>query len=186
MKDDSRFCRYLHIPLQSGSDSLLQAMNRNYTAEAYSDFINRLYREIPGVCLGTDVIVGFPGETEEDFHETYHFLRDLPLAYFHVFSYSERPWAKSRKFSRQVPRETVEERSWRLRELSARKRRIFMTEQLDTIQPVLFEQEKKGWWKGLTDTYIRVRVRSAEPVKNRILKVKLNKIVNQEIEGVLV
>jgi threonylcarbamoyladenosine tRNA methylthiotransferase MtaB len=186
LKMDPRFCRYLHVPLQSGSDAILQTMNRKYSAADYAGFIRRLYSEIPGVCLGTDVIVGFPGETEDHFRQTYEFLLELPLAYFHVFSYSERPRAKSRKFSQRVPQETVDERSRRLRELSACKRQVFMTAQLDTIQEVLFEQEKKGWWKGLTDTYIRVKVRSPQNIRNQILNVRLNQIESQEIEGILV
>ena len=186
MKEDQRLCHYLHIPLQSGSDDILKAMNRNYTTLDYADYIRRLQSEIPGICLGTDVMVGFPGETEDNFQDTFEFLRELPLAYFHVFSYSERPWAKSRKFSNPVQKVVVEERSRRLRELSNRKRRVFMTDQLGTIQKVLFEQEKKGWWKGLTDTYMRVKDRSSRNLKNQILNVQLNQIEDQEIAGTLV
>ena len=113
-------------------------------------------------------------------------MRELPLAYFHVFSYSERPWAKSRHLPQQVPAEAVAGRSHRLRELSNRKRQVFLNQQINTVQEVLFEQEKKGWWKGLTDTYIRVKVQSEQPIKNQILRVKLHQIENQEIRGMLV
>ncbi len=186
MRRGSRLCRYLHIPLQSGSNEILQRMNRRYTREEFAEFLWQVHREVPNICLGTDVIVGFPGETEAHFEETYAFLRQLPLAYFHVFSYSERPWAKSRKLPGKVPREEIERRSKRLRELSARKRRIYLEQQIGRVEMVLFEQEKKGYWSGLTDTYVRVKVQSAEDLKNRLRAVRLDEIDGQTMIGHLV
>ncbi|MEJ2635277.1 MAG: tRNA (N(6)-L-threonylcarbamoyladenosine(37)-C(2))-methylthiotransferase MtaB [Calditrichia bacterium] len=185
MSENLALCRHLHIPLQSGSDQILKAMNRHYTAAEFADFIRHAHNSAPGICLGTDVMVGFPGETDAGFEETYHFLLDLPLAYFHVFSYSERPGAKSRKLENPVPQNVIERRSRKLRELSARKRRVFMEQNLGSVQTVLFEQIKKGYWNGLTDTYIRVKVKSDADLHNRLLPVKLEEIDNNSMMGTL-
>ncbi len=182
---NSKLCRYFHIPLQSGSNKILKAMNRRYTKEDFVEFVRFVDQTIPDVCQGTDVIVGFPGETEEDFEETYKLLLDLPLVYFHVFSYSERPWAKSKKLENKVPKEIIDQRSQKLRELSARKRRVYMERHIGEIETVLFEQEKRGYWIGLTDTYIRVKVRSENDLKNQMLPVKLEKLDNQTMIGIL-
>ncbi|GAB4368049.1 MAG: tRNA (N(6)-L-threonylcarbamoyladenosine(37)-C(2))-methylthiotransferase MtaB [Calditrichia bacterium] len=182
----SKLCRYFHIPLQSGSDEILRSMNRRYSVQEATEFIHFVHRTVPGGCLGTDVIVGFPGESDEHFRETYRVLQDLPLAYFHVFSYSERPWAKSRKLEPKVPREKIEERSRLLRELSFRKRQAFMEKHVGRVETVLFEQKKNGFWTGLTDTYIRVKVESEEDLHNRILPVRLEKVEKQTMLGNLV
>jgi threonylcarbamoyladenosine tRNA methylthiotransferase MtaB len=185
MIQDSKLCRYLHIPLQSGSDEILQNMNRRYTLREFDEFINLVLDQVPGICLGTDVIVGFPGETDAHFEQTYQYLLDANLAYFHVFSYSERPWTKSRKLEAKIPPEIVERRSRRLRELSDRKRWIYLQKQLGTIQTVLFEQIKKGYWTGLTDTYVRVKVKSDNHLQNQILPVQMESIEKNTIIGKL-
>ena len=186
LQNDSRLCRYLHLPLQSGSDPILNSMNRKYLVKEFVDFIHKLHKRVSGICLGTDVMVGFPGETEALFEQTYQLLLNLPLAYLHVFSYSERPWAKSRKFDGQVPKGVIEDRSRRLRELSNRKRHDYMTDQIGSLQHVLFEQQKNGWWSGLTDTYIRVKVKSEKNLQNQFLPVTLQQVENQHMTGVLV
>jgi len=160
-------------------------MNRRYSVEEFVQFIQKVDRTVPGVCQGTDVIVGFPGETNKHFQETYEVLEGLPLAYFHVFSYSERPWTKSRKIADKVPKPEIERRSKRLRELSAKKRNLFLQKQIGTTQWVLFEQLKKGMWTGLTDTYIRVKVKSDFNLKNEFLPVRLESIDNQQMTGTL-
>ncbi len=186
IKRDERLCPHLHIPLQSGSDEVLKAMNRKYTVREYAEFIQFVHRQTPGICLGSDVMVGFPGETADQYEETYQFLSELPLSYFHVFSYSERPWTKSRGLEQKVSAEDIEERSRRLRELSLRKRQEYLAGNLGTVQYILFEQQKRGWWKGLTDTYIRVKVKSDYNLYNRYLPVRLERIDNQLIIGSLV
>ncbi len=185
MNADGKLCRYLHVPLQSGSDEILRAMNRRYTAQEFADFIQLAHKRVTGICLGTDVIVGFPGETERHFDDTYHLLLDLPLTYFHVFSYSERQWAKSRKLNGQVEPEIIEQRSRRLRELSTRKRRVYLQENIGTTQKVLFEQQKKGFWTGLTDTYIRVKVKSENDLHNTFALVRLEQIEGNAVIGSL-
>lgn len=185
MSQDSKLCRHMHIPLQSGSDLVLKAMRRKYSVSEFSDFIQELYQRVPGVCLGTDVIVGFPGETEEDFERTCHLLSDLPFGYFHVFSYSDRPVARSRIMEPKVAREVIEKRSQVLRELSNRKREYYLERQIGTVQSVLFEQQKAGWWSGLTDTYVRVKVKAAEDLRNQIRKVELKEIIKNGVVGEL-
>ncbi len=182
-----KLCRYLHIPIQSGSDKILQAMMRKYTVREFCDFLEFAHRINPDAGLGTDVIVGFPGESAADFDDTYQLLRELPFAYFHVFSYSDRDHARSSKFSPadKVPRETIAERSRQLRELSRRKRRMFYQQHLGKIENVLFESRKNGVWSGLTDTYIRVQVKSSLDLKNRLLPVRLEKVENRGITGTL-
>ena len=185
MADSSKLCRYLHIPLQAGSDAVLEAMKRKYTIAEFVDFLSRAQDTVPGICLGTDVIVGFPGETDDHFEETYNLLLDLPFAYFHVFSYSDRDHAKSSNFEGKIDRGVVAERSRRLRELSQRKRRIYNQQFLGDTAPVLFEQQKQGFWNGVTETYIRVKVESELDLKNQILPVRLAEIEGQAIIGAL-
>lgn len=181
----SKLCRYFHIPLQSGSDEILQRMGRRYNTAEFAEFLQQVSDRVPGSCLGTDVIVGFPGESDRHFEDTYCLLKSLPLAYFHVFGYSERPRAKSRKMGEKVKRETVEKRSKLLRELSQQKRNTFLQTQIGTVQEVLFEQEKRGYWSGLTDTYVRVRVTSEIDLKNQLLPVRLERIDGQTVIGMI-
>jgi threonylcarbamoyladenosine tRNA methylthiotransferase MtaB len=186
MRKGSKLCRYLHIPLQSGSDAVLKSMHRKYSVREYEDFIFTLHDQLPEICLGTDVIVGFPGETDRHFEVTHQLLSDLPLVYFHVFSYSERPLARSCKLEPKIPREISEQRSKILRELSAGKRRQYLENKIGSIQKVLFEQYKNGCWSGLTDTYIRVRVRSTEDLHNQLLLVRISEVEKNGVIGNLI
>ncbi len=183
---NNKICRYLHIPLQSGSNKILMAMNRRYNVEYFSKYVGKIHQSIPDVCIGTDAIVGFPGESEADFEETYQVLNNLPLAYFHVFGYSERPWAKSQKLDHKIPKEIIKARSQVLRELSIQKRQAFMQKQIGKVQNVLFEQKKNGYWTGLTDTYIRVNVESIKNIHNQLLPVLLKDYQNNSMKGDLV
>lgn len=140
---------------------------------------------IPNVCLGTDVIVGFPGETDRDFEETYNLLMNLPFAYFHVFSYSDRQHAKSSKYDDKVPTEKIKKRSQQLRELSRRKRNFYLQRFIGKEQEVLFEQKKNGLWTGLTDNYIRVKIQSERDLYNQIIPVKFKMVENQTVLGTL-
>ncbi len=180
---NSKLCRHLHIPLQSGSDDILKKMGRKYTVKEFSDFLVKAYRQIPGICLGTDIIVGFPGESEKNFKQTCEVLRELPLSYIHVFSYSARYVAKSRKFPDPVPGETIEHRSLILRELSDRKRHVFFENSLATTQSVLFENYKDGLWFGTTDNFIKVGAPSQNNLKNQIHTVCLMHIEKNFIRG---
>ncbi len=186
MGNSSRLVPHLHIPLQSGSNTILQRMKRLYTREVFAEFLERVVHAVPEVCIGTDVIVGFPGESEAEFKETFRFLKAMPFAYFHVFSYSARDHAPSRKMGDDVPREIIQERSRLLRELSARKRRLFHQQFLGKTVSVLFEQQKAGAWEGLTGHYIRVRVNSMEDLKNQIRSVRITEVTENQVIGELV
>ena len=186
MQSGGKLCRYLHIPLQSGSDTILTRMKRKYTTREFKEFLELVWHKIPGIGLGTDVIAGFPGETRAHFEETCDLLRALPLAYFHVFSYSDRDHAHSSRYGEKIPREEIIRRSRILRDLSRRKRAVFQQKHLGTLQNVLFEQRKDGFWNGLTDAYIRVRVKSEKNIRNQLLPVKLEKIQGEIVMGSLV
>jgi threonylcarbamoyladenosine tRNA methylthiotransferase MtaB len=185
MKAPRKLCRYLHIPLQSGDDVILQEMKRKYSSQEFSDFVREAQAQVPQICIGTDVIVGFPGETEAHFERTVDLLRELPIHYFHVFSYSPRHMAKSRLMET-MPAMEIARRSQILQELSQRKRRIFHESLLGTVQTVLFERPKgDGWQNGLTDNYVRVKVKNSQNLFNQILPVHLEYIDGQAIVGKL-
>lgn len=178
-----KLCRYLHVPIQSASDKILQSMGRKYTRGALDLFLEFAAQNVADICIGADVIVGFPGETEHDFEETYEFLADSPVAYFHVFSYSNRKFARSRKFSGHVSTETIQARSMVLRQLSLRKKQDFLKSFIGTSQKVLFEEKKKGQWFGLTDNYIRVKAFSREDLHNQTCLVRLSSVEGDTVVG---
>lgn len=176
MAKSTKLCRHLHIPLQSGDDSVLKAMARKYSIAEFMDFISFVSDTVDNVCIGTDVIVGFPGESDDQFMRTQQLLKDSPIDYFHVFSYSERKFARSKRLGNTVAPEVIKQRSLALRELSTRCRLGFYSEQLGSVVDVLFEQEKEGYWVGLTDHYVKVRVSSKVDLANRICLVRLDEV----------
>ena len=137
------FVPHFHIPLQSGSNKILGLMKRRYRKELYEDRIRYIHSKINDVCIGVDVIVGFPGETDSDFQETYNFLLNLDISYLHVFSYSERDNTEASNMLNPVPKNIRFQRSKMLRSLSEKKRRIFYNSQINRVRPVLFESENK-------------------------------------------
>lgn len=155
--ESKRFAPHFHIPLQSGSDELLEKMRRKYRRELYTERVRRIRETMPDAAIGVDVIVGFPGETEEKFLETYEYLRDLDISYLHVFPYSERANTTARKMSGVVPVKVRHERSKMLRILSEKKRHAFYNSQIGKEAKVLFEQEEKGeFMYGFTENYVKV------------------------------
>lgn len=173
MAGRTKLCRHLHIPLQSGSDAILKAMKRKYSTEEFERFIRMADELVPQICIGTDMIAGFPGETEEEFQRSADHLREWPVDYAHVFSYSRRQMTHSGRMSDKIPQAVIGRRSRILRELSARKRRVFHKSLLDTRQNVLFEEKKKEGWIGLTDNYARVAVKSGQPLRNEFRTVRM-------------
>ncbi|WP_281540463.1 tRNA (N(6)-L-threonylcarbamoyladenosine(37)-C(2))-methylthiotransferase MtaB [Maribacter aestuarii] len=152
------FVPHFHIPLQSGSDTLLKLMKRRYLTGLYTERIEKIKKTIPDCCIGVDVIVGFPGETEEHFLETYNYLNQLDISYLHVFTYSERDNTEAVKMDGVVPKKIRNKRSRMLRGLSVKKRRAFYESQLGNDVEVLFESENKnGYIQGFTENYIKVR-----------------------------
>ena len=173
MNTNPKLCRYLHIPLQSGSEDILQAMARKYSIKEFRTFIEWAYQTVPDICIGTDVIVGFPGETKAHFDETVANLMTMPIHYIHVFSYSERKFARSTKKENKVPSKTIAERSKILRQLSEKKRNKFDETQTQKKVTVLFESEKNGIWSGLTDNYVKIKHKSIKNLKNQILTIQV-------------
>jgi threonylcarbamoyladenosine tRNA methylthiotransferase MtaB len=153
-----RFVPHFHIPLQSGNNEILGQMRRRYQRELYVDRVNQIKRLMPDACIGVDVIVGFPGESDQHFLDTYAFLVDLPVSYLHVFSYSERPNTPAAEMKNQVSKTIKNKRSKMLRTLSAKKRHAFYESQLQKTKTILFEAEnKEGYIQGFTENYVKVR-----------------------------
>jgi threonylcarbamoyladenosine tRNA methylthiotransferase MtaB len=187
MAGPSKLCPYLHVPLQSGDDVVLNAMHRRYTAREYSGFIGNAVRRVPGLALGTDVMVGFPGESEVAFSNTRALVEDLPFAYFHVFRYSPRPRTAALKLPGAVPAQTIKSRSGALCALSRAKRLGFYQQHIGRIMPVLFEsRNRQGLFTGLTGNYIRVGVTAAEDLTNQVRPVRLNGAMDGLALGALV
>jgi len=185
MKTSQKVCRFLHVPLQSGDNTILQSMNRRYSVQEYREAMEWALRMIPDVCFGTDVMVGFPGEGQSEFTNTFALLQDLPFAYFHVFSYSSRPGTASTKMADQVSPHTINERSRILRDLSQEKQKIFQQRFLGQELSVLFESERDGSWTGLTDHYLRVEVRASHNLKNTIRSVMATGVMSDRVLGLL-
>jgi threonylcarbamoyladenosine tRNA methylthiotransferase MtaB len=176
---------YLHIPVQSGSDRVLDLMKRRYTRAEFVQFITRAADAIPGLCVGTDVLVGMPGETEADFEATCSVLGESPVAYAHVFKYSERKNTAASRMSAKVDSRTIDKRSAQARDVSARKRKAFYKHCLGQSVEVLFENQVQGYWRGLTGNYIRVAVRSQESLGNTIRRVHIERVGEDAALGVL-
>ncbi|TMU56925.1 tRNA (N(6)-L-threonylcarbamoyladenosine(37)-C(2))-methylthiotransferase MtaB [Flagellimonas algicola] len=175
-KSDS-FVPHFHIPLQSGSDEILKKMRRRYLSNLYVDRVHRIKRVMPHACIGVDVIVGFPGETDEQFLETYHFLNELDISYLHVFTYSERDNTLAAEMGNPVPKNVRAKRSKMLRGLSAKKRRAFYESQLGSTRTVLFEGENKsGYIHGFTENYVKVKAPWNPELINTLHLVELTQI----------
>lgn len=171
------FVPHFHIPLQSGSNTLLKKMKRRYMSELYTDRVSKIKEVMPHACIGVDVIVGFPGETDETFLETYNYLNELDISYLHVFTYSERDNTEAANFEGIVPKNVRAKRSKMLRGLSAKKRRAFYESQVDSKRSVLFEGEnKEGYIHGFTENYVKVKAPWNPELVNTIHTVKLEKI----------
>lgn len=172
-----RFVPHFHIPLQSGSDDLLKKMKRRYLTKLYTDRVMKIREVMPDAAIGVDVIVGFPGETEEKFLETYHFLNDLPISYLHVFTYSERENTEAVKMDGVVPVPERKKRNKMLRILSEKKKMAFYEKQLGKSLPILWEHENKdGKMYGFTENYVRVQKPFDNNSVNKVEVLKLNRI----------
>lgn len=169
-----RFVPHFHIPLQSGSDKILGLMKRRYQRSLYTERVARIKQVMPNCCIGVDVIVGFPGETREDFLDTYQFLNGLDISYLHVFTYSERDQTAAAEMSGVVAGSTRADRSKMLHILSDKKRRAFYQGQLGSIGEVLFEDDQKnGFMHGFTKNYVKVKAKYDPVMVNEIKTVKL-------------
>lgn len=172
-----RFVPHFHVPLQSGNNKTLRAMRRRYLRELYEDRVNKIKQLMPNACIGVDVIVGFPGETEEDFLNTYNFLNELPISYLHVFTFSERANTKATELDGVVPMKERQRRSKMLRILSEKKKRAFYESQLNTVHEVLFEDDvENGMMHGFTENYVRVAAKYDPLLLNELKTVQLQSI----------
>ena len=180
-------CRHLHVPLQNGSDRVLEGMNRNYRTDFYRGRIEAAAALMPGAGIGADVMVGFPGETDEDFEETMAFIEGLPMTYLHVFSYSPRRGTPAAERADQVDPQVKKERSKRLRSLGEAKRRAFMADQIGRTVPVLVETTRDrstGLLKGWSDTYVKVHLDGPDAWKGRVVAVEVTAHADGHLEGV--
>jgi len=174
---EARLCNHFHIPLQSGSSRVLKLMQRRYKAEDYKELIISAVKKIPNLAIGVDVIVGFPGETEEDFLETYTFLRDLPISYLHVFTYSERPNTKAIEIPGTVDYVERKRRNNMLRILSEKKRHEFYHKMVDKELIALFEYEERDReMRGFTSNYVRIKAPFNSELINKFVPVKIKEI----------
>ena len=171
------FVPHFHIPLQSGSNEILKKMKRRYMRELYIDRVAKIREVMPHACIGVDVIVGFPGETDVHFLETYNFLNELDISYLHVFTYSERENTEAAEMEGVVPQNVRAKRSKMLRGLSVKKRRAFYESQLGTSRTVLFEGEnKEGYIHGFTENYVKVKMPWNPEYVNTLHQIKLTEI----------
>ena len=174
------FVPHFHIPLQSGSDKILNKMKRRYLSKYYSDLVKKINSKIKNVCIGVDVIVGFPGESETLFNETVDFIKSMNVSYLHVFSFSERENTLAKKMNNKVPIEIKKYRSKVLRNLSEKKKRFFYQKNIGKIKKVLFENDVvDGHIFGYTENYIKVKYQYDSELINKVKKIKLIKIDNE-------
>lgn len=177
VSSSDKFVPHFHIPLQSGSNKILKLMRRRYQRELYIDRVAAIKKQMPYACIGVDVITGFPGETDNDFLDTYHFLNELDISYLHVFTYSERAATSAITMDGIVPQQIRDERTQQLRILSEKKRRYFYSSFENTIRPVLFEAEAEGeWMHGFTDNYIKVKTAYDPLLVNEVTQVLLGTV----------
>ena len=182
VKDSKKFMPHFHIPLQSGSDNVLKMMKRRYNTKLYFEKIKKIQKAIPNVCIGADVIVGFPGETDLEFNKTLNFIKDLKISYLHVFSYSERENTKAILLDNKVDKQKRAERSKMLRILSSKLQRLFYKRFENTQQKVLFEKDNKdGFVYGFTENYIKIKI----PFDNNLVKNSTNVLLNEIDENLI-
>ncbi|SHE30634.1 threonylcarbamoyladenosine tRNA methylthiotransferase MtaB [Caldanaerobius fijiensis DSM 17918] len=181
-----KFCRHFHISLQSGCDETLRRMHRKYTTSEYRSIVERVRRYIPDVAITTDIMVGFPGETEEEFEKSYEFVKEIGFSHIHVFKYSRRKGTPAAEYPDQVKNSVKEQRSKKMIQLGNILKQNYMSRFLGTTQEVLFEQpvnDRPGYIEGLTDTYIRVLVKGDESLNNRLIPVEFTAIEDDHIIG---
>tara|TARA_B100000378_G_scaffold92242_1_gene72943 strand:+ start:932 stop:2224 length:1293 start_codon:yes stop_codon:yes gene_type:complete len=180
-----KFMPHFHVPLQSGSDKILGDMRRRYKRDLYKIRVEKIKSVLPDACIGVDVIVGFPGETNNDFLNTYNFLNELEISYLHVFTYSERPDTDAVEMGEVVSKEKRAERSRMLHILSDKKRRFFHDQFVNQRRPVLFENMKNGKLLGHTDNYIQIQTDGTPDLINTIHPVKLSGNYGRFVQGIL-
>jgi len=183
VKKSNKFMPHFHIPLQSGSDMILRKMRRRYKSKLYKEVIEKIVNNVPNVSIGADVIVGFPGETDNEFNKTLNFIKDLPLSYLHVFPYSERENTLASSMENKIDKQIISERTKQLIILSNKLQNNFYQTYINTHQNVLFEQnEKDGMLFGFTDNYIKVKA----PYDKKLAKTKQKvNLLDIDLDGIM-
>jgi threonylcarbamoyladenosine tRNA methylthiotransferase MtaB len=174
-----KLCRHLHIPIQSGDDHILKLMNRKYNRQGYEDLIIKLKAAVPGLAITTDCLIGFPGETEENFNNTLELVKKIMPLKVHIFPYSSRPQTKAAEFKNLVNPETIRLRCDKLNKLATACRKKFMQKFITSLGLVLIEEEIRGnpaYLEGLTDNYLKVRLPFRPDLKNTIITARLKSI----------
>lgn len=182
--NEPKVCRHLHLPIQSGSDSVLRGMNRHYRLPQYKKLIAELREKIPGLALTTDLIVGFPGETEENFQETLETLKEIQFSGIHVFPYSQRTGTPAATYPNQVSNEVKKDRVHRVQALEKDIAKAYRSQFLGQVVHVLAEEIKNGYYEGLTDEYIRVTIKSEGIERGHMYPVLIDTITEEGMEGV--
>ncbi len=185
MADSEKVCPYLHIPLQSADDAILESMRRKHTFAEFEQIIQYAVKRIPNIGLGTDIMVGYPGESDEAFITTKKRVADLPISYFHVFTYSDRKGTTAYKLKPKVPYQIKKERTRIMIEMGKRKKIAFYKSFTGKAISVLFEQQTDGLWEGFSGNYMRVQAKSTKNLKNQIQTVKLQSVNGEKIQGEL-
>jgi len=183
------FCHHFHIPLQSGDDGILKKMHRDYTRPFFKDLVHKIKDRIPDAAIGVDTLIGFPGETERAFENTYSLIEKLPITYLHVFPFSSRPGTPASKYTQKVPSKIIKARCEKMRMLGNEKKRIFYEASMGKIVEVLIESKRDkatGLLKGITSNYIPVHVVGKDDLFNTPVQVIIEKIKkNNTVFGVL-
>jgi threonylcarbamoyladenosine tRNA methylthiotransferase MtaB len=180
---DQRLCPHFHLSLQSGSEGVLSRMKRRYSARNYEQSLSMIRALVPEAAITTDVIVGFPGETDEEFEESYSFCRQMEFARIHVFTYSPRQGTQAARFPRQVEAQVKKQRRQRMLALAEESARAFRQQFLCKVMPVLWEKQSDGTWSGHTPNYIKVYTRSDDDLTNKLLPVRLVEINGDGVWG---
>jgi threonylcarbamoyladenosine tRNA methylthiotransferase MtaB len=183
-----RMCRHLHLPMQSGSDTILRRMARRYNSARYCDIVTTAQRLVSGIAISTDIITGFPGESDEDFEQTYQMAKAMAFAKTHVFRFSSRQGTAAARMRGQIKDEVKKARSQRLLDLNNEHSRLFRQQFLGETVEVLIEQYKHGHWEGLTDNYLRVELEDltdeTQDWQHRLIKAQLTYLVEDGIRGI--
>ncbi|MCH8815766.1 MAG: tRNA (N(6)-L-threonylcarbamoyladenosine(37)-C(2))-methylthiotransferase MtaB [Chloroflexi bacterium] len=180
---DSRLCPHFHLPLQSGSDPVLERMRRRYTSDEYRRAVDTIRAHVLDVAITTDVIAGFPGETDEDFERTYSLCRDIGFAAMHSFPYSRRPHTGAERMDRQLPVEVRRQRMERLLDLGRAAAATFRQSFIGRTMDVLWEEKTAGFWHGLTGNYMRVQTANEEDIANRLTPTRLTSLDDDNVIG---
>ena len=184
--ESGKICSHFHIPLQSGDDGILKKMHRPYSREYFKDLIIRIKESMPDAAIGVDILAGFPGETDEAFHNTYSLIDELPVSYLHVFPFSPRKKTPAFDFPEQVPADIIKTRCTEMRRLGALKKADFYKKAAGTEADILIEDkrdEKSGLLKGISSNYLSVLIKGEDRIRNRIVKVRIDKACGDHATG---